>query len=235
MRRSFKTVAAAVLVATALPGVAAAQNATATAIVDLNMRAGPAPYFPVVGVIPANEAVTLYGCTEELSWCDVSTQTVRGWSYAEYLTIQSVAIPQAETPPPAVAFEGELYFEENYRDRPFFENRDQFLGAAGGAAGGAIVGALLFGPIGAAVGAAAGGAAGAAVGEAITPPEPVVTFVTQQEPTPVLLSGDVVVGAGVPEVVSLQPVPDYDYYYAYINGQWVLVDPTTRQIVYIFR
>lgn len=235
MRRSTKTIAAALLVATALPGVAAAQTGTATATVDLNMRAGPAPYFPVVDVIPANGAVVLHGCLDDLSWCDVSTESGRGWSYAEYLTIQSVAIPQAEMAPPEVTFEGEAYFVENYQDRPFFANRDQFFGAAGGAAGGAIIGGLLFGPVGAAVGAAAGGAAGAAIGEAITPPEPVVTYVTQQEPNPVFLSGEVVIGAGVPEAVTLQPVPDYEYQYAYVNGQWVLVDPVTRQIVFIFR
>ena len=49
------------------------------------------------------------------------------------------------------------------------------------------------------------------------------------------LEGEVVVGATVPESVTLSVVPDYDYRYVYINGQRALVDPGTRQIVYVIR
>ena len=50
------------------------------------------------------------------------------------------------------------------------------------------------------------------------------------------VDGEVVVGAGVPDTVTLQAIPEYDeYQYAYINGQPVLIDPSTRQIVYLVR
>jgi hypothetical protein len=52
---------------------------------------------------------------------------------------------------------------------------------------------------------------------------------------PVYLEGEVVVGAQVPDTVTVQPIPDYDYDYVYINGQPVLIDPANRQIVHIFR
>jgi hypothetical protein len=45
----------------------------------------------------------------------------------------------------------------------------------------------------------------------------------------------VVIGAGVPDTVALQVIPDYQYQYVYINGQPVLVDPGSRQIVYVIR
>ena len=102
-------------------------------------------------------------------------------------------------------------------------------GTAAGVAGGAAVGAVVGGPVGAIVGAIAGGAAGTA----IDPPQTVRTYVVEQPGEPVMLEGEVVVGAGLPDVVQLQPVPDYEYSYAYVNGQRVLVDPGTRRIVYI--
>ena len=48
-------------------------------------------------------------------------------------------------------------------------------------------------------------------------------------------AGDVVVGAQVPQTVVLNNVPDYRYQYVYVNDTPVLVDPATRQIVYVFR
>ncbi len=57
---------------------------------------------------------------------------------------------------------------------------------------------------------------------------------TSQTATPVYLQGEVVIGAVVPVEVQLYPTPDYAYPSAYINGRWVLVDPQTRAIVYIF-
>ena len=65
--------------------------------------------------------------------------------------------------------------------------------------------------------------------------KPVRTYVTGNQVEPVYLEGEVVVGATIPEPVVLTPVPDYDYPYAYVNGQPVFIDPATRQIVYIVR
>jgi hypothetical protein len=53
--------------------------------------------------------------------------------------------------------------------------------------------------------------------------------------TPVYLNGEVVVGAGLPADVTLTPVPDYQYQYAYVNGQPVLVEPQSRRVTYIYR
>lgn len=90
-----------------------AQSAVATT--DLNMRAGPGPQFPIVGSIPANGAVTVHGCIKGGSWCDVTAGNDRGWSYAAYL--------QNLGDQPVVAFDMDPYWEEHYRNRPFFARR----------------------------------------------------------------------------------------------------------------
>lgn len=52
---------------------------------------------------------------------------------------------------------------------------------------------------------------------------------------PVYLNGEVVEGVGLPESVALTPVPGTDYGYAYVNNLPVLVEPSTRQVEYIYR
>jgi hypothetical protein len=100
-----------------------------------------------------------------------------------------------------------------------------------GAAGGAVTGAVVGGPVGAVVGAFVGAAAGTAIDP---PPAEVRTYVTSNHPQSYAVSGDLVVGVGVPEPVVLRPVPNYKYHYAVVNGRTVLVDPGTRRVVYIY-
>jgi hypothetical protein len=59
--------------------------------------------------------------------------------------------------------------------------------------------------------------------------------VTSHQVEPVYLDGEVVVGAGLPETVALNEIPDYEYRYVNVNGQPVLVDAHSRRIVYIVR
>ncbi|MGQ7793350.1 DUF1236 domain-containing protein [Faunimonas sp. B44] len=209
------------MAALALPSMASAQTA-AVAVTDLNMRAGPGPNYPVVGVIGANGAVSIAGCIENSKWCQVTAGGNSGWAYSDYLAAdaggQQVVVTQ-RTPQmnvPSVTYEARSGGSE---------------GAAMTAAGGAVAGALIAGPVGALV----GGFTGAVAGAAVDPPQEVRTYVTQNQVEPVYLEGEVVVGARVPETVELRPVPDYEYSYAYVNGQPVLVRPQEREIVYVVR
>jgi len=102
---------------------------------------------------------------------------------------------------------------------------------AGGLATGAIAGALIAGPVGAAVGAIVGAGAGAA----IAPDPTVITYVQSNPVEQVYLDGEVVLGAGIPEAITLAPVPDSTYPYAYINGVPVLVETENRTVTYIVR
>jgi uncharacterized protein YraI len=213
MRAKHLVTAAALAFAAALPGVASA--ATAQALTDLNLRAGPGPNYDVVGVIDNNDKANVKGCIEGSLWCEVTYNGKTGWAYSKYLAMQrgpqTVAIEQhqAELGVPVVTYSG----------------------PAASAAAGAVTGALVAGPVGAAVGATVG----AAAVPAIAPPPTVRTYVTEHRIDPVYLNGEVVVGAGVPETVALQPIPDYQYDYAYVNSVPVLVQPDTRRIVYVYR
>jgi uncharacterized protein YraI len=221
----------ALMSTTAISG-AHALNAFATT--DLNMRAGPGPEYPVVTTIENNGGVDIHGCVQ--SWCDLSWQGTRGWAYSPYLAVDQggtrVIVAEAGQVPQA-EFQVGAYWDQNYQDRPFYQERERYSagGTAAGAATGAVVGAVMGGPVGAAIGAVAGGA----IGTAANPPERVRTYVVENRVEPVIVGGEVVVGATLPEPVVLHPVPDYEYTYAVVNGQSVLVDPNSRQIVYIYR
>ena len=208
MRKSLLAGASALAAVIALPNLAMALDAVA--VTDLNMRAGPGPQYPIVATIQANGAVDMLGCLPDSNWCQVNWQGQQGWSYAEYLAVpeagERVFVPQARTvlDIPVVAFEGAA----------------NVAGAAVGAAAN-VAGAIV------------GGAANI-VADVLTPPDHVRTYVVENRIDPVVLEGEVVVGATLPNVVTLQPVPDYQYQYAYVNGVPVLVDPGTRRIVHVY-
>ncbi|MGN6142232.1 MAG: DUF1236 domain-containing protein [Mesorhizobium sp.] len=197
------------------------------ATTDLNLRAGPGSQYPVVGVIGAGQSTMVKGCINQGKWCNVSTGSEDAWAYSDYLAMDSngtQVILTNRSPDAGIAV-----VEAPAR----MSNGD--AGAVAGGVTGAIVGAVAGGPIGAAIGGAAGTVAGGAAGTAAPPPETVRTYVTEHRTEPVYLDGEVVVGAGLPDTVSLAEIPDYDYRYAYINGQPVLVDAHSRRIVYVVR
>lgn len=189
---------------------------SATAFTDLNLRAGPAVSYEIIGVIPASQAVMVDGCLEASNWCRVSYDGASGWASGDYLTAMV--------------------------ESPLYANRERLAvqtityekspdGAVGGGMAGAVAGGILGGPVGALVGAAVG----IGLGSAATPNERVITYVTQNPVEPIYLDGEIVVGAGIPETVTLAEVPDSEYYYAYVNGTRVLVERQQRRIVYIVR
>ena len=222
-RNLFVSAAAGALLA--LTGAAYAQSAV-VATTDLNVRAGPGSQHQVVGVIGAGQSATLDGCVENSKWCVVAFNGGQGWVYSDYLTGdfggQQVVVTQRPmnsgvtvvTPP---------------------DVDGGATGAVSGGVTGAVAGAIIGGPVGAVVGGGAGVIAGGAAGTIIDPPENVRTYVRSNEIEPVYLDGEVVVGAGLPETVELREIPDYEYRYVYVNGQPVLVEPSSRRIVYVVR
>lgn len=229
--RKLNLARAALAAAILVPSVALAQtNITATVGVDLNLRVGPGPGYIVVNTIPTGTSVLVYGCVEGLTWCDVEWNGTRGWVYATYLVMGNAPIVQAAAPPAIVTYDGEAYFTQHYQAQTFYNERAEILARAGGVGIGATIGAIVAGPIGAAVGAAVGGV----IGAAIVPPETVVTYIrAQPQPETVYLEGEVVIGAVLPNTVTLATIPDYTYGYASVNGRIVLVDPATYAIVYV--
>lgn len=195
-----------------LPAAAFAQTAGVVST-ELNLRQGPGTNYPTVTTMPASAEVVINGCIEGQKWCEISYGSQMGWAYSDYLITsvegQQVVITERPKLVPAIGF-----------------NSDTTAGILGGA----VVGALVGGPIGAVVGAAGGG-----VAANIRPTEGVVDFLNQNPLDPVYLDGEVVVGAAIPETVEVYEVPQSEYYYANINNEVVLVEPSTRKIVYVYR
>lgn len=71
------------------------------------------------------------------------------------------------------------------------------------------------------------------VGE-VDPPENVMTFIDQHPGETITYDGDVVIGTTVPANAQMVEVPDYEYRYVRINDRAVLVEPSTRRVVYVY-
>jgi uncharacterized protein YraI len=145
-----------------LSGAAFAQTSV-TATTDLNVRAGPGPNYPVVGMLGAGQAAPLDGCLQDSKWCKVAD----GWVYSDYLTgdFGGTQVVVTERPADSGVQIVQAPADEGGGD----------AGAVAGGLTGAVTGAIIGGPVGAAVGGAAGVIAGGATGTVIDPPDQVRT------------------------------------------------------------
>jgi uncharacterized protein YraI len=197
---------AAMTVAAALSSAASAAT-VASAMTPLNIRSGPGPQYGVIGAIPVRGQATIVGCIQGSLWCQVSFNGAQGWVYSQYLiaTLSGRSLAVAETVGTMPAVTYQVPVET--------------VGTAVPVP--AITGTLIAPP--------------AAPPLALAPPPAVSSYVVSHPVAPVYLNGEVVEGVGLPEDVALAPVPGYDYQYAYVNSQPVLVEPQTRRIEYIYR
>jgi len=172
----------------------------------LNVRSGPGFQYGVVAQMPANTRFPVTGCIQDYSWCSVVVGNVTGWASAPYLVTDAGGKPT------------NLQVSGAQLGIPIV------VAPATGAAVVATppVGAMV--PVAPAVG----------VVEPIVPAPEVLSYVTQQAVEPVLVDGEVMVGAVLPTAVPVYQVPASPYVYAYVNGQRVLVEPAARRIVYVF-
>lgn len=224
MRKLFASTA---LVAMTVAGAASAETA-ATAATDLNLRAEPQSTAQILGVIANGDEVKVAGCIESANWCQVSYKDQQGWAYGDYLTTK--VGDKVEPLYPNRQAVGVTVVEAPAVD-PSRQTQDAAVGAGTGAAVGAVVG----GPVGALVGAAIGGGVATAP-PAVEPAPEVRTYITENPQEAVILDGEVVVGAGIPDSVTLYEIPNQpDYRYVVVNNQPVLVNPTDRRIVYVYR
>jgi uncharacterized protein YraI len=174
---------------------------------DLEVRTGPGPRYPLVGLATRGSQAILDGCIKGGRWCRVQLESngIRGWARAELLSVDengSTVIVErhaADLGVPVVTYE-----QADTPDAVEPSPDDE-----------------LIGPVGEV--------------DAITPPQTVRTYIEENPAETVRLSGNVVVGAGLPDTVTVRRIPDYRYSYARINGQPVLIDPGTRRIVYVYR
>jgi uncharacterized protein YraI len=216
----------AAVISFALAGAAQAQT-IGTATSDLNLRSGPGPEQPVIGLIKARHKARIIGCVEGSLWCQVEYRGKEGWAYSQYMSLQAgggtivVREPAHVAGVPVLTYDAAGYVTPSYR------------------ADVATVAAAITAP---AVGW--GGTGASAIGSPqptiyastyVSPPPAVGSYVASNAAPTVAYPGQVVVGASLPQTVELNNVPDYRYQYVYVNDTPVLVDPATRRIVYVFR
>ncbi|MBC7711621.1 MAG: SH3 domain-containing protein [Rhizobacter sp.] len=118
------------MTATVLVASAAAQQAYTTR--SVNLRAGPDQGYPQVAYIGPNRPVYVNGCIDDYRWCDITAGSNRGWAYSRYIEYpyqnrrvqiygngQTLALP-------IVSFILGSYWNENYRNRPFYNNQNNW-------------------------------------------------------------------------------------------------------------
>jgi uncharacterized protein YraI len=186
--------------------IPASAAVVAQATTPLNIRSGPGPQYPVIGAIPDRGQATITGCIQGSLWCSVSYSGKQGWAYSQYLMATLSGRSLA------VAEMGNL--------PPVTYQAP--VEAVGSAVPAPVVTDTLITP---------------QPGQplVITPPPAIGSYVVNHPVAPVYLNGEVVTGAGLPETVALAPVPGSEYEYAYVNRVPVLVEPDTRQVVYVYR
>jgi len=115
----------------ALPAVGQMQVAyTAT---EVQLRAGPAPDYPAIAVLPAGIQILVQGCLSDYTWCDVMAGPGRGWIYAGH-----ISTPYENTYVPVLDYGAVIgiavvgfilgdYWFDHYRDRPWYPERQHWI------------------------------------------------------------------------------------------------------------
>ncbi len=108
-------------------------NATDACVIGaVSQRAGPDIGYPRIMTLPAGIPVSVYGCTDGWEWCDVQAEDNRGWVSGQFLQYdyqnQRVLLPDygARVGIPIVAFVLGTYWEQNYRSRSWYRDRDRW-------------------------------------------------------------------------------------------------------------
>lgn len=98
----------------------------------LNLQSGPGEEYPPVAFLEPGVQVEVIGCLQGYGWCDVSIGRDRGWVAGSYLQAawQERRAPLVQVAPslglPVIGFSVGSYWERNYRDRPWYAERDRW-------------------------------------------------------------------------------------------------------------
>jgi len=117
-----------------LATTAAAQQPNGYPITDVNLRAGPGTEYPVILTVPADAPITILGCVPDYTWCDSVFQDRRGWMRSTYLSGYSEGdyyLLRDYAPDLGyrrVTFDIDAYWDNYYRDEPFYGDRGRWGG-----------------------------------------------------------------------------------------------------------
>ena len=96
---------------------------------NVYLRAGPDPGYPSVAMLDAGTPVSIEGCVNGWSWCDVDAGGDRGWVEGTFLQDdyrgQRVLVPQygVQIGIPIISFVFVTYWQDHYRNRPWYAQR----------------------------------------------------------------------------------------------------------------
>ena len=131
-----KTVLTKILGAAVLGAALMASTAASAAVAYLtrptSLRAGPGGDFPRLDRLPPNARVEILGCVDRFDWCDVRFGRMRGWVDGDNLFVpwQGRRVRVMEYGPrlslPVISFRFDNYWDEHYRGRPFYRERERF-------------------------------------------------------------------------------------------------------------
>jgi uncharacterized protein YraI len=98
----------------------------------VNLMSGPGDDYPVVAGLAPNQPVEVMGCVSGYEWCDVVLDDLRGWVYGGALTYayEGNYVPLisygAVIGLPVVVFSFDSYWDNYYRGRPWYGDRDRW-------------------------------------------------------------------------------------------------------------
>jgi uncharacterized protein YraI len=205
MKRTHVMICVASLVGAALLASPASALNAFSPTGHLNVRSGPGFQYPVVAQMQQNVPAAVTGCIQDYSWCSVALGGVTGWASAPYLVTDAGGKPT------------NLQVSGAQLGIPIIVPTG-------------VAAVVATPPVGAMVPVAP-----AAVVQPMLPAPEVLSYVTQQVVQPVLVDGEVMIGATLPAAVPVYPIPASPYVYSYVNGQRVVVEPAARRIVYVVR
>jgi len=128
MKKRLALLASAVLLA--LPLFASARDAFT--VDDVSLKAGPDEEYPSITHLQAGSEVSLQGCIDGWSWCDVIAGDDRGWVPASYLEEEynNQRVLVVDYGPrigiPVVSFSVGAYWDRHYHNRPWYHERERW-------------------------------------------------------------------------------------------------------------
>jgi uncharacterized protein YraI len=96
---------------------------------NVGLLAGPGLDYPTVSEVQSGVNVDIHGCVQGFLWCDVDWNGQRGWIEGRFLDSiykdkrASIITSGSQENVPTVVWEQRTYWDNNYRDRPFYTER----------------------------------------------------------------------------------------------------------------